>query len=74
MPAQVKETDKYFVLAEIRKKHEASGGHNGLLFSELAQRVQISVPELKETINELCREKKISHHQNAHGIMFKIKN
>ena len=69
----VKETDKYFVLDAVRKVHEKSGGHNGLLFTDLANQVNIPVPELKETCNELVREKKITWHEGVHGIMFKLK-
>ena len=74
MATAVKETDKYFVLNAIRKKHEASGGHNGLLFSALAHEVDIPTADLKETCNALVREKKITWHDAAQGIMFKMKS
>ena len=73
MATIVKETDKYFVLSEIKKQHEKSGGHCGILLSDLAQLVKISIDDLKETIRELCREKKITWHDTARGLTFKMK-
>lgn len=70
---EAKETDKYFALTEITKAHEKSGGHTGILFSDLANLTKISIEELKEAVNELCREKKIAWYDSVHGKAFKLK-
>ena len=64
---------KQTVIEILEDLHASSSGHCGMRMSDLMQEVTIEFADLKTTVNQLYKDKKITVHDHTQGKLIKLK-